>query len=99
MIADIESDPIKAEWRKIGAREAARRRACAWADRGRRATAFVVLDEHWPLCWAVSAAVLVAYHCLAGGGLLGLVCCRAKPSKGSCCSRVKNACQGMSLRV
>eukprot|EP00972_Heterocapsa_arctica_P091292 13469795-Heterocapsa_arctica.AAC.1 len=40
LLAEIDQDVEMAEWRKIGKREALRRRATAWADRGRKFSSF-----------------------------------------------------------
>jgi hypothetical protein len=44
-LAAIEKDPLRAEWKKLGLREAARRRAAAWTDRRRSVSTFAVLHD------------------------------------------------------
>jgi endonuclease/exonuclease/phosphatase family metal-dependent hydrolase len=44
MLDSINADPEQAAWRKVGVREALRRRAAAWAPKRKITSAFAVLD-------------------------------------------------------
>jgi endonuclease/exonuclease/phosphatase family metal-dependent hydrolase len=60
---ELEADPSIAEWKKIGRREALRRRATAWASTRRRTSTFSILDpEGAPATSASHATQLLTNH-------------------------------------
>jgi endonuclease/exonuclease/phosphatase family metal-dependent hydrolase len=60
---ELEADPSIAEWKKIGRREALRRRATAWASSRRRTSTFTILDQgEAPATSAGHASQLLANH-------------------------------------